>query len=217
MHAKHNDTMKTSDTVLRKIYLSLYLKGLCVRGSLRPNRTATYWPPLLWPSAFRSRFSGLLNRGPGVQPLWVPVFSTASYLQLVWSPTAQSGVWELPLLGAGFLYRILSPTVLVSKLTDFLSSPSYIIVQHPPSCGRHNRTHSTRPPDIPWVDSSVIYIGAFPILTARPGRRSIYNTLKTKFNETFYKDSEQKDGYFGFKWGRLLELSMEKLKSGIFD
>ena len=34
---------------------------------------------------------------------------------------------------------------LVSKLTDFLSSPSYIIVQRPPSCGRHNRAHSTRP------------------------------------------------------------------------
>ena len=34
--------IKTSDTVLRKIYLSLYLKGFCVRGSWRPNRTATY-------------------------------------------------------------------------------------------------------------------------------------------------------------------------------
>ena len=44
----HNDpTIKTSDTVLRKIYLSLYLKGLCVRGSWRSNRTATYWPPQL--------------------------------------------------------------------------------------------------------------------------------------------------------------------------
>ena len=28
------------------------------------------------------------------------------------------------------------------------------------------------------MDAPVIYIGAFPILTARPGRRSIYNTLK---------------------------------------
>ena len=37
----------------------------------------------------------------------------------------------LTLLGAGFLYRILSPTGLVSKLTNFLSSPSYIIVQSP--------------------------------------------------------------------------------------
>ena len=35
------------------------------------------------------------------------------------------------LLDAGFLYRILSPTGLISKLTDFLSLPSYIIVQSP--------------------------------------------------------------------------------------
>ena len=35
------------------------------------------------------------------------------------------------LLSAGFLYRILSLTGLVSKLTDFLFSPSYIIVQSP--------------------------------------------------------------------------------------
>ena len=151
-----------------------------MRGSWRRNRTATYWPPLLWPSTFLSRSPGQLNCGPGAQPIFVLVFSTASYLQLVWSPTAKSGARGLPLLGAGFLYRILSPTGLVSKLTDSLSSSSYIIVQRPPSCGRHNRTHSTRPrsrlySDIPWADAPVIYIGAFPILTARPGRRSIYN------------------------------------------
>ena len=35
------------------------------------------------------------------------------------------------LLSAGFLYNILSPTGLVSKLTDFLSLPSYIIVPSP--------------------------------------------------------------------------------------
>ena len=65
MHAEHNDAIiKTSDTVLRKIYLSLLLKGLCVRGSWRPNRTATYWLPLLRPSSFLSRSPGLLNRGP---------------------------------------------------------------------------------------------------------------------------------------------------------
>ena len=38
----NNDTIKTSDTVLRKIYLSLYLKALYVGGSWRPIRTATY-------------------------------------------------------------------------------------------------------------------------------------------------------------------------------
>ena len=86
----HNDTIITSDTVLRKIYLSLYLKGLCVRGSWRPNRTATYWPPLLWPSVFLSRSPGLLNRGPGV-------------------PAS---------LGASFLYRISSPTHLIPNWSD---------------------------------------------------------------------------------------------------
>ena len=49
--------------------------------------------------------------------------------------------------------------------------------------GVTNRTHSTRPrsrlySDIPRSDASVIYTGAFPILTAQPGRRSIYNILK---------------------------------------
>ena len=59
-----------------------------MRGSWRPNRTATYWPPLLWPSVFLFRSPGLLNRGPGG--------STS--------------------LGDGFLYHVLSPTGLVSKL-----------------------------------------------------------------------------------------------------
>ena len=31
--------------------------------------------------------------------------------------------------------------------------------------------------DIPQPDAPVIYIGAFPILTAQPGCRSIYNIL----------------------------------------
>ena len=91
MQNHNNDTIKTSDTALRKIYLSLYLKGLCLRGSWRTNRIATYWPPLWWPSAFLSRSLGLFNRGHGAQPLWVLVFSTASYLQLVWSPTLNRG------------------------------------------------------------------------------------------------------------------------------
>ena len=85
------------------------------------------------------------------------------------------------LLGAGFLYSILSPTGLVSKLTDFLSSLSYIIVQRPLLVGITNCTHSTYPQSmlhfaIPRPDAPVIYKGAFPILTARPGCWSIYNT-----------------------------------------
>ena len=36
-----------------------------MRGSWRPNRTATYWPSLLSLSVFLSRSTGLLNWGPG--------------------------------------------------------------------------------------------------------------------------------------------------------
>ena len=101
MH-KDETIIKTNDTVPRKIYLSLYLKGLYVRGSWRPNRTAIYWPPLLWPSALcLSRSPGLLNRRPGDPLCWKLAFSTASCHQRV------------------------------SKLTDFLSSPSYTIVKSP--------------------------------------------------------------------------------------
>ena len=74
-----------------------------MRGSWRPNRTATYWLPFLWPSVF-------LSCSPDV---------------------AQPEAWGPTPLGAGFLYHILSPKGLVSKLTDFLSSPSYIIVPSP--------------------------------------------------------------------------------------
>ena len=97
------------------------------------------------------------------------------------------------LLGAGFLYHILSPTGPVSKLvwsptgpvsklTDFLYSPSYIIVQCPLLLVGvtiafiqpiHGQGYNS---DIPRPDAPFIYIGAFPILIARPGRRPIYNT-----------------------------------------
>ena len=80
------------------MYLSLYCKGskrdtqgFTMRGSWRPNRTAIYWPSLLWPSALcRSRSPGLLNQGPTLL-----AFSTASYHQLVWSPNS-IGVPEGP-------------------------------------------------------------------------------------------------------------------------
>ena len=55
-----------------------------------------------------------------------------------------------------------------------------------------NRTHSTRPrsklySDIPRPDAPVIYTGAFPILTARPGRRSIYNKSTTDIKKIIDK------------------------------
>ena len=119
------------------MYLSLYCKaskrvnqGFTVRGSWRPNRTAIYWPPLLWPSAL------CLSRSPDAQP---------------------EGRGPSSLLDDGFLYCILSPIGLQNsiggpkglfgrvwlslphlvsdvsdpQLSDFLSWPSYRIVQRP--------------------------------------------------------------------------------------
>ena len=129
----------TSDTVLRKIYLSLYLKGSCVRGSWRPNRTAKYWPPLLWPSVFLSRSPGLLNREPGAQPLWMLVFSTASYLSLVWSPNCSigglrapsAGCWlSLPHLVCNWL-NFLSTELNNSSMPTFFLWPSQIALIQP--------------------------------------------------------------------------------------
>ena len=97
------------------MYLSLYYKGskrvtqgLRMKGSWRPNRTAIYWPPLLWPSGLclsRSR------RPRGSALCWVMAFFTASYQQLL--SKTPSGVPRAHLAWYGFPYHILSitPTV----------------------------------------------------------------------------------------------------------
>ena len=210
MHNHNDDTIKTSDTVLRKIYLSLYLKGLSVRGNWRPNRTATYWLPLLWPSAFRSRSPGLLNRGPGAQPLWVLIFSTASYLQLVWSPNCSIGGMRAPSAGCWlYLPHLFSnwsglQTNWLPVFTEVYNSST-----PPSSCKRHNfaliqpvHGQGYNILIIPRPDSPVIYTGAFPIFTARPGRRSIYNrsseyTKKNsspRNNDTTQRDETSSNG-----------------------
>ena len=95
-----------------------------VRGSWRPNRTAIYWPPLLWPSALcLSHSPGLLNQRPSAH--------SAGFLYYILSATSldpnsiggpEGPVWfSLPHL--------------VSKISNcsvwLLSWLSYIIVQRP--------------------------------------------------------------------------------------
>ena len=59
-------------------------KGLCVRGELETEQTATYWPQVpLSQAALLSRSAELLNRESwGPSPLWELVLTTASYLPL---------------------------------------------------------------------------------------------------------------------------------------
>ena len=115
---------------------------------------------LLALTMFLSRSPGLLNWRPGGPFYWVLVFSTVSCHQRVWSPN-----WS-----------------------DFLSSPSYIIDQRALLLVGvtialiqpiHGQGYNS---DIPRPDAPVIYIGAFPILTARLSRRSIYNI---SFHESY--------------------------------
>ena len=115
-HSQHNNDERTH--FFRKIYLSHFIrnscervaKGLCVRGELETEQTATYWPPVsLSLAALLSRSAGLLNRGPWrpIAPCWVLILTT-SYLQLT-----------------------------ASKLSELPVTPVYIIVWHPPaSCER---------------------------------------------------------------------------------
>ena len=128
-----------------------------MRGSWRLNRTAIYWPPHLWPSALcLSRSPGLLNRRPrGPALCWMMAFFTVSYHQLV--SKTPSRVLRAPSARYSFPYHVLSPTSLipnsirgsespfglvwlslphlvsnsVRSLSDFLSWPSYIIVECP--------------------------------------------------------------------------------------
>ena len=59
-----------------------------------------------------------------------PTLMAMSVVSFLFSRAAQPEARGLSfLLNAGFLYHFWSPTRLVSKLTDFLSTPSYIIVQ----------------------------------------------------------------------------------------
>ena len=121
IHGNIVNTIKTNGHSSSEKYTShtlfeMVAKGLCVRGKLETEQTATYWPPVpLSLAALLSRSAGLLNRGSW-EPIalcWVLVLSTASYLQLT-----------------DFSQLNLSV------------APGYIIVWSPPAfCGRHICTH----------------------------------------------------------------------------
>ena len=104
--------IKTSEDFLRKICTSHFivrvrkglLRVLLWEGVGDWTKRAIYWPPTLM---------------------------AISIVSFSFSRAAQPEAQRPTLLGAGFLYHILSLTSLVPQLSDFLSSPSYIIVQLP--------------------------------------------------------------------------------------
>ena len=74
----------TSHTLFKRV-----AKGLCVRGELETEQTATYWPPVpLSLAALLSHSAGLLNRGS-----WGPKPSAGSWLSLSRTATRTSTNW----------------------------------------------------------------------------------------------------------------------------
>ena len=114
------------------MYLSLYCKGLKrvtqglrVRGSWRPNITATFWPLILWPSAL------CLSCSPDAQPeaqlsagWWLSLLHLISIFsgpQLIRAPSPFGLVWlSLPQL----VYNSVSNCNWNSVLTDLYNSPT---------------------------------------------------------------------------------------------
>ena len=95
----YNDTIKTSDRgVFKKIPLTLFERVVCERELETEHNCNILTPTLLAITAFLSRSHRLLNWGLGAHSVGGLVFFAASYLQLVWYPTAQSGAWGLLLL-----------------------------------------------------------------------------------------------------------------------
>ena len=112
-------------------YISHFIGKVCVWERVRDRTELQYMDPHSYGHQ-RCVFlvlQGLLNRRSGSPLCWVRVFSTASCHQRV-SIFTRGSRGPL-LLGGGFLFHILSSMSPVSKLTDFLSSPSYRIVQSP--------------------------------------------------------------------------------------
>ena len=119
-------------------------------------------------TAFLSRSPGLLNRGPGG-----PASLEHGPHSSIFSLTDLNSNCSIGGPGGPLCWVLVLSTASYLQLTRTSCAPSYIIVLRPlNSICRQSKSY----PDIPRPDAPVIYTGAFPILTAWPGRRSIYNS-----------------------------------------
>ena len=180
-----------------------------MRGSWRPNKDCNILTPeLFWPSQhFFPVLPSCSTGGLGAQlsaESWFPQLDLERWLQALNSNCSIGGLVD-PL----YWVLVLSTTSYL-QLTDFLSSPGLY------NCSTSTffwwasqiALNSTRPrsrlyPDIPRPEQSVIYTGAFPILTAWPGRWSICNRLMQHTRcDTVYPDTLRPAVFVGswFRW-----------------
>ena len=94
--------------------------------------------------------------GPKGLLCWVLVFSTHLISNSSEPQLLNRGSWGPPLLGASFLYRILSPTRMIFNCSNFLCTKLYNSSTPTFSCGRH-KSHSFNPSTVKvifWYSST---------------------------------------------------------------
>ena len=121
----HNDKRMSEDFFIKYVPLTLFVTFACER-ELETEQKLQYFDPH---SYGRRRCVFLVLQVPKGPLCWVMAFFTASYQQLLWTPTYQGPRGPLR-PGVAF------PTTLISNLTPtatvwLLSCLSYIIVQRP--------------------------------------------------------------------------------------
>ena len=156
--------LRRATQFFRKIYVSFYWKG-CVWEGVGDRKELQHIDPHSYGhNSVSFPFSWAAQTGawrPSLSGTW----SSFQHLLSNWSELQlhNRGSWGPPQLGAGFLYRILTPTDLISNWLTSCLHPGYIIIRHPPSsCGRH-KSHSLNPstvkclyPYIPRPDAPLI-------------------------------------------------------------
>ena len=143
-HIQHNKDERTQ--FFRKMYLSLYSKGLCVRGSWRLNKDFNILtspaPPDI--AVCLSRSPWLLNRRPGAQLSAESWFSLLDpehcFKTLISNYNCSFGGMRAPSSGCWF-----SLPHFISNWLTFCLHPGYIIVRHPPSSCERHKSHSIQP------------------------------------------------------------------------
>ena len=143
------------------MYLSLYCKGLKGLSGVLLWEGAGDWTelqyiltPLLWPSALcLSRSPGLLNRRPrGSALCWMIAFFTASYQQLLWTPThlgaprTPSTPFSLVWLSLPHLVSISNSNWSLTVLTELYNSstPTQSLEWHVWSSSSGNNCHAVQ-------------------------------------------------------------------------
>ena len=189
------------------MYLSLYCNVCVWEGVGDRTKTAIYWPPLLWSSVLCLSCSPvLLNRRPN------------------------------SLLDDGFLYHILSPTglqtpsgvvaflttslqIVWSPTPDFLSPPSYIIVQSPTqslewhvwSSSSGNKRHTVQRSLFSGTSVDECIMGFYLVPFHQPNPPTRFLSITGHWNVSLPSGASLCNGRFGRVEGQYTTISMKHI------